>query len=204
VKSTLPDDGESRRKGSNGSEEMIGLNGSLWLPSSCQAPGENPYCGIDDGGVMRSYLFGGVVVEPRVIWVPGVFGSIRFFVVFLLIFDLLCFVKRISSSPCISLAVVALFIKRGESLIRENDGESRRKTEKRRAGSEEDRRAAGRISGEGADGGGNNGESAGTEKILQRGATAEARAPPPRRRSTLDVCKQYPVLVAAATDGSRK
>jgi hypothetical protein len=58
-------------------------------------------------------------VEPRVISVPGVFGSIRFSVVFLLIFDLLCFVKRISSSPCISLAVVALFIKRGESLFRE-------------------------------------------------------------------------------------
>jgi hypothetical protein len=77
-------------------------------------------CGLDDGGVMRRYPLGGVVVEPRVISVPGVFGSIRFSVVFLLIFDLLCFVKRISSSPCISLAVVALFIKRGESLFREN------------------------------------------------------------------------------------
>jgi hypothetical protein len=110
VKSTLPDDGESRRKGSNGSEETTGLN----------------------------------------------------------------------------------------------DGESRRRTEERRAGSEEERGAAGRISGEGADGAGNDGESAETEKILRRGATAEARAPPPRRRSTHDVCKQYPVLAAAATDGSRK
>jgi hypothetical protein len=57
-------------------------------------------------------------------------------------------------------------------------GLGQRRTEERQAGT-----------GEGADGGGNDGESAGTEKILQRGATAEARAPPPRRRSTLDVCK---------------
>jgi hypothetical protein len=43
-----------------------------------------------------------------------------------------------------------------------------------------------------------------TKKILRRGAGAEARAPPPRHRSTHDVCKQYPVLAAAAMDGSRK
>jgi hypothetical protein len=36
----------------------------------------------------------------------------------LFIFDLLC--KRIASSPCIGSAVVALFIKRGESLFRGN------------------------------------------------------------------------------------
>jgi hypothetical protein len=47
-------------------------------------------CGLDDGGVMRRYLLGGIVVEPRVISVLGVFGSIRFSVVFLFIFDLLC------------------------------------------------------------------------------------------------------------------
>jgi hypothetical protein len=46
--------------------------------------------GLNDGGVMRRYLLGGVVVEPRVISVLGVFGSIRFSVVFLFIFDLLC------------------------------------------------------------------------------------------------------------------
>jgi hypothetical protein len=46
--------------------------------------------GLDDGSVMRCYLLGGVIVEPRVISVLGVFGSIRFSVVFLFIFDLLC------------------------------------------------------------------------------------------------------------------
>jgi hypothetical protein len=40
-----------------------------------------------------------------------------FFVFLLLIFDLLC--KRFSSPPCIGSAVVALFIKRGESLFQE-------------------------------------------------------------------------------------
>jgi hypothetical protein len=47
-------------------------------------------CGLDDGGIVRRYLLGGVVVEPQVISVLDVFGSIRFSVVFLFIFDLLC------------------------------------------------------------------------------------------------------------------
>jgi hypothetical protein len=42
-------------------------------------------------------------------------GKFWFSVFFLLIFDLLC--KRFSSPPCIGLAVVALFIKRGKSLF---------------------------------------------------------------------------------------
>jgi hypothetical protein len=47
-------------------------------------------CGLDDGDVVRRYLLGDIIVEPRVITVLGVFGSIRFSVVFLFIFDLLC------------------------------------------------------------------------------------------------------------------
>jgi hypothetical protein len=70
---------------------------------------------------VRRYPLGGVV-ELRFNSVSfhcfrwQVLGFLCFF---LLIFDLLC--KRFSSPPCIGSAVVALFIKRDESLFCEKD-----------------------------------------------------------------------------------
>jgi hypothetical protein len=76
--------------------------------------------GLDGGGAVRRYPLEGVVVEPRFHSVVSMFSVASFgfpCFFFLLIFDLLY--KRFSSPPCIGSAVVALFIKKGESLFRE-------------------------------------------------------------------------------------
>jgi hypothetical protein len=44
------------------------LGALLWVPTPRLASGENPYrfgLGLDDGGALRRYLLGGVVVELR-------------------------------------------------------------------------------------------------------------------------------------------
>jgi hypothetical protein len=64
-------------------------------------------------------LLGASSWSPDTTWYRTfVFVDLIFLCFLFFIFDLLC--KRFSSSPCISLAVVALFIKRGENLFREN------------------------------------------------------------------------------------
>jgi hypothetical protein len=74
--------------------------------------------GLDGGGALRRYSLGDVIAE---LWFHSVsvrclrssfgFSCISFFYLDLLF-------KGVSPSPCIGLAVVALFIKWGESLFR--------------------------------------------------------------------------------------
>jgi hypothetical protein len=75
--------------------------------------------GLDGGGANASLpSWGRRCGAPIILGLVSLFSvaSFGFPCFLLLIFDLLC--KRFSSPPCIGSAVVALFIKRGESLFR--------------------------------------------------------------------------------------
>jgi hypothetical protein len=75
--------------------------------------------GLDGGGAKRVVtLLGRRCGAPIILGLVSLFlvASFGFSCSLLLIFDMLC--KRFSSPPCIGLAVVVLFIKRGEILFR--------------------------------------------------------------------------------------
>jgi hypothetical protein len=77
--------------------------------------------GLVDGGAMRCYPLGGVVVELFSSWprsdVAG--GKFWFFFALLFIFNLLC-IKRVSSSPCIGSVVCGFIYKAGRKSVLRN------------------------------------------------------------------------------------